>query len=142
MISKYLIHIKGQQEPAIIGYNAARVLCFFDFSNFSNEKQVKYILDRLPLTENKVKESIEQDTEGRIKVSRAAQDLSFENLWKLYDYKVKRERALAAYKKLSDKDKIALFSSLSRYEFYLKRTNIAKALLASYINDKRWEDEY
>lgn len=68
-------------------------------------------------------------------------DLSFECFWKLYGYKEKKELSEKAWNKLSDQDKIKCHLRLKRYNQNLIRTGQAKALLVTWINQKRYNDE-
>lgn len=68
-------------------------------------------------------------------------DLSFECFWKLYGLKEKKELSEKAWNKLSDQDKIKCHLRLKRYNQNLIRTGQAKALLVTWINQKRYNDE-
>ncbi|GIZ10263.1 hypothetical protein [Flavobacterium sp. UMI-01] len=68
-------------------------------------------------------------------------DLSFDNFWKLYNYKVKREYSERAWNKLSDQDKIKCFLRLKKYNANLATNGQAKAHLVTWINQKRYNDE-
>jgi hypothetical protein len=69
-------------------------------------------------------------------------DYSFEALWNKYAYKRKREQSEKAFEKLNLVDKIKCFSALKHYEEDLKKTGQAKAHLVTWINGKRYNDEY
>jgi hypothetical protein len=68
-------------------------------------------------------------------------DLSFENFWKVYNLKVKKEASQKAYEKLSLEDKAKCFLKHKQYEDFLKKTGQAKAHLVTWINQKRYNDE-
>lgn len=68
-------------------------------------------------------------------------DLSFENIWKLYNLKVKRDNSEKAWNKLSDQDKIKCFLRLKKYNTNLATNGQAKAHLVTWINQKRFNDE-
>lgn len=69
-------------------------------------------------------------------------DLSFDNLWQLYNYKVSKADAIKAFAKLKEPDVIKCFIGLKPYEEYLAKTKIAKAHLSRYINGRYFENEY
>lgn len=69
-------------------------------------------------------------------------DLSFEAFWTAYNLKVKKDLAEKAWNKLSEADRILAFLALPRYEAYLVKSGQAKAHPVTWINQKRWLDEY
>ena len=70
-------------------------------------------------------------------------DLSFDNLWQQYNYKVAKADAIKAFGKLKNEaDVIKCFLGLKPYEEYLARTKVGKAHLSRYINGKYFENEY
>lgn len=76
----------------------------------------------------------------KIEVSPA--DLSFEALWILYDYKVAKQDAIKAVKKLKESELIEVFIDVPKYKQWLKyNPKIPQLHLASYINGKRYQDE-
>lgn len=75
-------------------------------------------------------------------VVKSPPDLSFEAFWKLYDKKVKKEHSQKAWNKLTEANKIKCFLQLPKYEEYLARTREAKAHLVTWLNQKRYDDEY
>ncbi|PXY44502.1 hypothetical protein [Flavobacterium hydrophilum] len=75
-----------------------------------------------------------------IKISPA--DLSFNSGWLLYNHKLSKLDAEKAFKKMTEAETILFFLSLPGYERYLKRSGIAKANMATYINKKYYHNEY
>ena len=70
-------------------------------------------------------------------------DLSFDNLWQLYNYKVSKADAEKAFAKLKDEaDVIKCFLGIKPYEEHLAKTKTAKAHLSRYINGRYFENEY
>jgi hypothetical protein len=69
-------------------------------------------------------------------------DLSFEAFWKKYNLKVKKEAAQKAYAKLNDTEILLCFQNLKNYEDHLVKTGQAKAHLVTWLNQKRYFDEY
>ena len=70
------------------------------------------------------------------------EDYSFETFWNKYNYKRKRELSQKAFEKLSLVDKIKCFSALKLYDEDLKKTGENKAHLVTWLNQKRYNDEY
>jgi hypothetical protein len=69
-------------------------------------------------------------------------DYSFETFWNKYNLKQKREFAEKAYNNLDLVDKIKCFSKLPSYDAFLSKTKQNKALMVTWINQKRYNDEY
>jgi hypothetical protein len=69
-------------------------------------------------------------------------DYSFEAFWKAYNLKVKKDASEKAFEKLSLVDKIKCFNGLKKYDEFLVKTSQAKAHMVTWINQKRYNDEY
>ncbi len=69
-------------------------------------------------------------------------DLSFEAFWVIWNLKVKKEHSEKAWNKLKEADKIKCFLIHKKYQEYLNRTGQAKAHLVTWLNQKRYNDEY
>jgi hypothetical protein len=77
-----------------------------------------------------------------IEVTKGEPDLSFESFYKAYNYAVGKKNAQNAYKKLSKADKIKAIASIKAYEGFLFRKKIPKAYPATYLNQRRFDDEF
>lgn len=107
-----------------------------------NEEQRLWLYSaRFPETEELMNQWIIH-LKKRFEVVKVPADLSFDNLWQLYNYKVAKADAEKAFKKLKEPDVIKCFLGLKPYEEYLARTKIAKAHLSRYINGRYFENEY
>lgn len=69
-------------------------------------------------------------------------DYSFDAFWVKYNLKVKKENSQKAFDKLSLVDKIKCFNALKKYDEFLVKTGQAKAHLVTWVNQKRYNDEY
>jgi hypothetical protein len=69
-------------------------------------------------------------------------DYSFEAFYNKYGLKRKRDLAEKAYEKLDLATKIKCFNTLPKYEADLAKTGQAKAHMVTWINQKRYNDEY
>lgn len=69
-------------------------------------------------------------------------DLSFNAMWNLYDYKESRKDAENQFKKLKEADIIKCFVQIPKYKKKIALTGIAQALLATWLNKQRFNDEY
>lgn len=77
-----------------------------------------------------------------VRVELILDDYSFENFWNLYGLKVKKDKSEKAFNSLSFVDKVKCFAKLPHYNAFLQRTGQSKAHLVTWINGKRYEDEY
>ena len=77
-----------------------------------------------------------------IKIELKLDDYKFKTFWDKYNLKVKRDFAEKAYNSLNLVDKIKCFQSLPKYDAFLAKTGQAKAHLVTWINQKRYNDEY
>jgi len=96
---------------------------------------------RFPETEDLMKLWI-TDLRKKFIVTKMPADLSFDNLWNLYNLKVSKADAEKSFKKLNEADVIKCFLGLKAYEDYLLKSKIAKAHLSRYINGRYFENEY
>lgn len=110
-----------------------------------NPKQIKWLFsENFPATEMIVT-TIWMKEERYTKVFEinvSPADLSFATGWIIYDHKLAKQDAEKAFKKMNEAETIMFFISLPGYERYLKRSGIAKAHMATYINKRYYENEY
>lgn len=71
----------------------------------------------------------------------------FERFWNLYNFKHDKQPAEKAWNKLNNKDRAAAMAAIPNYHAYLehKRStgfNQNQAYAATYLNKRRWEDDY
>jgi hypothetical protein len=89
-------------------------------------------------------EQIEKWTKlkGILTIELVLEDYNFETFWNKYNLKQKREFAEKAYEKLDFIDKVKCFAVLPSYDAFLLKTKQNKALLVTWINQKRYNDEF
>jgi hydroxymethylpyrimidine pyrophosphatase-like HAD family hydrolase len=76
------------------------------------------------------------------KVEKSAADLSFEAFWNIWGLKLKREHSEKAWNKLKESEKIKCFLNVGSYFNHLLKTGENKAHLVTWLNQKRYNDEY
>lgn len=79
---------------------------------------------------------------AKITVELMLEDYSFEAFWTKYNLKVKKELSQKAFEKLNLVDKILCFAKLQKYDESLVKTKQNKAHMVTWINQKRYNDEY
>ncbi|WP_264521183.1 hypothetical protein [Flavobacterium sp. N1994] len=105
------------------------------------EKQEDWLNGRFPFQEKHIivwQQKLKQNFE----IVKAEPILDFDSLWELYGLKVKRQSSEAAFKKLSPAEKVKCFLALPAYFKHLTKSREAKAHLVTWINQKRFNDEY
>jgi hypothetical protein len=78
----------------------------------------------------------------KLVITEVGLDISFENFWNRYNYKVGKKEAEAAWKKLSDAKKVKAIASIVLYDKYLAGKGIDKIYPERYLKKERFEDEY
>ncbi len=141
MLTKYLIENKIFKHAVVVGYSQHGKVIFYDATGIEQgEKQhrmfveIPYLEAELPLFAKKF---------PTLKITKAQTDLSFPAIWEAYGYKVGGKEATAKkWNKLSEAEKIAVFNCLPKYNEYLTKTGTAKAYLETFLNQKRYENEF
>ncbi|AUX17370.1 hypothetical protein [Flavobacterium columnare] len=75
-------------------------------------------------------------------IEKSPADLSFDALWNLYGYKESRKDAEKFFSKLKEADVIKCFIQVPKYKKKIALTGIAQALLGTWLNKQRYNDEY
>jgi hypothetical protein len=84
----------------------------------------------------------EKSYTANFEIIKATPVLDFENLWQIYNNKVKKFEAEKSYNKLKEPDKIRCFLAIKGYDKYLAKSGVAKAHLSTFINQRYFEDEW
>lgn len=106
-----------------------------------NQVQWFFFKGNFPYKEVQIKEWI-----GKLKVNFeitiGTPDLSFEALWNLYNYKIKRHESEKCFNKLKEADIIKLFLEVPKYNKYMTKKTHDKAHLSTFINKRMFEDDF
>ena len=109
----------------------------------TNEQMIWLYSERFPANEQLIKRWSTNDNYKKVfTVEKFIADLSFESFWKIWDLKVKRENSEKAWNKLNEADRIKCFLNYKNYQRHLNLTGQAKAHLVTWLNQKRYNDEY
>lgn len=110
-----------------------------------NSQQINWLYsERFPANENIIT-SVWMKKENYLKhfeIEKSPADLSFESLWDLYGYKESRKDAENQFKKLKEQEKIKCFIQVPKYKKNIAQRGIAQALLSTWLNKQRYNDEY
>lgn len=90
------------------------------------------------------KDMMEQWTQYKqfVTIELILEDYSFDAFWEKYNLKRKKELSQKAFEKLDLVTKIKCFAILPKYDAELLKTGHSKAHLVTWINQKRYNDEY
>ncbi len=75
-----------------------------------------------------------------IVVTTISKEVTFDDFWEAYNYKVDKEVAKNRWGNLTAKDRVAAFNYIPAYEDFLKKKTVAKLMPSTYLNKKRWND--
>lgn len=142
MLNEY--HVKGKDLGLefIFKYDLNGFLIEFKKNQPLDEKQRLWLYSPLfPETELMMQLWM-KNLKTKFVVTKVPADLSFDNIWMMYNYKVSKSDAIKAFVKLNEADKIKCFIGLKAYEVHLSKTRTAKAHLSRYINGRYFENEY
>jgi hypothetical protein len=108
------------------------------------DDQLKWLFSRFPVNENDMKTlwMVNEKYTKVFMIEVSPADLSFEALWNLYGYKESKKDAEKLFNKLSEEQIIKCFIQVPKYLKKLIKTGVAQALLATWINKERYNDEY
>lgn len=106
-----------------------------------NEKQKVWLFHpaRFPYTENSINSWKAVKTFELIK---GQPNLDFTTFYNLYRYKVGKLEAQRAWKKLNKADQLKAIKQIKAYEGFLHRKRIEKVHPATYLNKRRFDDEF
>lgn len=110
-----------------------------------NNEQMKWLFSpNFPANENIIKTIWCKDKKYTkvFDIEKSPADLSFEALWNLYGYKESRKDAEKFFSKLKEADVIKCFIQVPKYKKKIALTGIAQALLGTWLNKQRYNDEY
>lgn len=66
--------------------------------------------------------------------------VTFEDFWERYGYKVDKKRALDKWKKLKPAEQRRAVEYISKYKNELRRTGVAQMYPKTYLQNKIWEE--
>ena len=116
---------KTEIEKGIKGLNAISYIeCYQDASNM--------------LACCKQDATLEVEVEVEVEVEK--EDISFDQFWESYDKKVGKEKTLAKWERLSEKDRIECLAAVPAYVKSTPDKGYRKNPL-TYLNGRHWEDE-
>ncbi len=142
MLKKYLLQNTVIKRDIVVGFNENGLLVFFDADCELSDKQARWFQANVPFEEKDLPELVKK-SQGRLTVTKAQTDLSFDAIWNKYNYKVgKKDKTQKLWEKMSDAERLATYKMLPAYNSHLNRTSEGKAYLETFLRNKYWENEY
>lgn len=137
--------VKGKNTPTVweFKYDLKGVLKDFKLLEGElNEQQQTWLFHkaRFPYYENSMKSW--QKAIKNFEVIVGKPDLDFTTFYNLYRYKVGKLEAQRAWKKLNKADQLKAIKQIKAYEGFLHRKRIEKVHPATYLNKRRFDDEF
>jgi hypothetical protein len=139
-LTTYKVTFKETADEWLFQYRESDGV-IYSFTNIKGNR-VLSLLDNLqfPGTKKRIEEWV--NYKKQIIIELMLEDYSFDSFWTKYNLKVKKEPSQKAFEKLSLVDKIKCFTKLPDYDAHLIKTGVAKAHMVTWINQKRFNDEY
>ena len=144
METTYTVKSKNSDNVWIFNYDLNGLLLEFKrLEGVLSNNQVDWFFfkGKFPYKEEQIKEWI-KNLKQNFEITVGTPDLSFEALWSLYNYKIKRVEAEKCFNKLKQADVIKLFIEVPKYNKYLTKKNHEKAHLSTFINKRMFEDDF
>lgn len=138
-LTTYKVTFKETKDEWLFQYRPDGII--YSFTNIKGSRILKLFASyQFP----ERKDMMEQWTKFKstVTIELMLEDYSFDAFWEKYNLKVKREPSQKAFEKLSLVDKIKCFVKLKDYDAHLTKTGVAKAHLVTWINQKRFNDEF
>lgn len=142
MLTKYLIQNRHMKRDIVIGYNENGKLAFYDADCELSNEQAEWFVANIPFAESDVP-TLHKKTNGKLTVTKAITDLSFDNAYNTYNHKVgKKEKARKLWDKMADADRLKFFRTVPKYKAYLNRTGEGMAYLETFLYNAYYNNEY
>jgi hypothetical protein len=140
-MKKYIVTSTQFMGELVFGYHNDQ-LVYMDISQAAdNSTLVKYIYDRLPIQINGLHYMVRQSK--TFKVIEVPEDISFDNFWNKYAYKVgNKTKCQKLFNALPDEKKALAISKILAYRKYVENTGIAMVYPERYLSQERYENEF
>lgn len=139
---KYIMTSQKLQGKVLVEFTIEGLFKSLSIENEedSNMKLIKFLFNWLPPTKEAMKTSAYQK---HFFIDIVPPDLSFEAAWDLYAYKVgNKERAKRLWNALSEHEKALAMAQIVKYKRWLSTRNQAQAYFTTWLNERRFENQY
>jgi hypothetical protein len=139
----YLLQLKTPRSGIItmmLKYNQHGELVSAELRDFDmglNDTQREWLWGYIPKTTEALAK------QSRAKVTAIETELSFDDFWELYDYKVgNKKRAKESWDKLDDATRALVMAKVKEYNYYMAHVSHAKVFPERFLAQRRWENDF
>lgn len=138
---KYLVTSPKMAGSMVMEYDDAGTIRKWHNNAEMTDEQLGFLISNFPVTQRFLES---MGTKGIFKLKEVPADLSFAAFWEAYAYKVgDKKRAEKLWKLLSEEEKAAALLSIPKYLYFLStHPAIERAHAITWLNQRRWENEY
>lgn len=134
---KFIIQGSSFEGELIFGYNTDDMLIYFENKALLSNEHIKWLATHFPFNRNDLSIVFQK---SKIK---ELTDISFEIFWNKYNNKVgNKQRTEKIWNHLSEGERLKIIETIPKYIAYLKQSKIAQAYPETFLNQRRWENEY
>ena len=140
-MKEYLLTITEYGGHGVFEYDEeGKLLKFENCFDAVAENTLSYILRRCVTLDSMKEMTTTGGVAGKLRLEPLVREISFEQMYNDYNLKEKRQRAENSWKLLSKSDRYLAHKGIGKYEQKLLRNPVPKCHLATYLNEKRWND--
>lgn len=132
-----IIPPKNPNFVAIVSYTLDNMLISVSFNETAPENLIRTFGEELPCNPSELERFVKA---GCIIKDISNIDLSFENFWKVYDYKIAPMKCKSMWNKLSDEERIMALGYIKRLRNFYSKKNYDMPYPERYLKHRRWED--
>jgi len=131
-------HPKYPASTAIFNFSLDNKLCSIQFNQ---EAEDKFKIAMMKCSIIKQRDVLKIGDYGCRFTNISELDLSFENFWKTYNYKLgHKKKAAKTWDRMDEEDKILAMSHIRKYDHFIQANKIKKLYPETYLNQRRWEN--
>lgn len=139
-MNKYILTSVHYAGAVQFNYDNGGLMVFYSVLDAElSEAQLVRLLQKLPREEHDLSKLNETQY---FTVKKVSEDLSFENFWKEYDKKIHPHRCEPYWNKMSDVKKVSALKAISPYDYYIKRSGVAKANPENYLKKEYYKTDW
>lgn len=139
----YVIESTRYEGEIRYSYNASGLLVGYQALCDIDDERLALIIQHLPLTRDTLMHMVEiarrQKTLTRF--YELVQSCDFDTFWAAYPHKVGKTEARKSWTKLKDSEQNKAVQYIPDYKKQATRDRVAYLYPATYLNQKRWEDQ-
>jgi hypothetical protein len=123
-----------------VGYNESGFLIKVEILMEMTTAQRDWFFGNLPIT---LKSLLEDFKTVKMQVVELQEKISFVSFWDTYAYKIgKKDRAEKLWKQLNDEERTACMLAIPKYKKYIYGRTIEMVYPETFLNQRRWENEF